>query len=379
MQSEAEAEGPVDWGPGGSAWPEGRSTALAATRARTGNSPDASRAGRDAGPSWWTHAGAAMPGREPPGPGGRVGPYRLIEPLGSGGQAVVWRAIEEGPPPRDVALKLLASPPRGAGRRRRPDPLHGEARHGARLDHPAILAATDSGIADGVSYLAMPLVDGGTLAEALASRRRRAADPAAAGPDDLWLAATAAADYPRAVARVVARVARALGCAHEARVIHRDVKPANILLDRHRPELVYLADFGLGLDLDSATPGQLRALEGTPMYMAPEKLRGRPGDGTLCDVYALGVTLYEAATEARPFRLPEGGCSPLALMAQVLAQEPPRPRAVAPWLSPELEAIIVTAMAADPARRYPGATALAEDLERYLVGRGVGVSSRRAG
>jgi serine/threonine-protein kinase len=318
---------------------------------------------------------------EPPGAGWRVGPYRLVEPLGSGGQAVVWRAVEDGPPPREVALKLFVAPP-GCGRDRL-DLLLGEARYGARLDHPSILAITDSGIADGVPYLAMPLVEGGSLADGMEQRRRRATlpstspDPARA--DDLWLAGLAAPEYSRAAARVVAGVAWALHCAHEARVIHCDVKPSNILLDRHRPELVYLADFGLGQDLDVATPEQLGALKGTPMYMAPEKLRGRPGDGRLCDVYALGVTLFEAVTEVKPFRLSEECYSPVAILAQVLAQEPLRPRAVAPGLSPALEAIILTAMAPDPSRRYPGAAAMAEDLERFLAGREVGVSARRAG
>ncbi|MEJ7637150.1 MAG: protein kinase [Singulisphaera sp.] len=132
---------------------------------------------------------------------------------------------------------MLVTPPMCS--RRRVELLHSEARHGARLDHPSILAVTDIGIADGVAYLAMPLVEGGSLADALAQRRRRAArpcsSPAPATADDLWLATLAAPEYSRAVARVVAQVARALHFAHQANVIHCDVKPSNILLDRHRP------------------------------------------------------------------------------------------------------------------------------------------------
>ena len=91
------------------------------------------------------------------------------------------------------------------------------------------------------------------------------------------------------------------------------------------------------------------------------------------------MTLFEAVTEVKPFHLSEDGCSPVAMMAQVLAQEPLRPRAVAPWLSPGLEAIILTAMAPDPSERYPSAMAVAEDLERFVAGREVGMLARRAG
>jgi eukaryotic-like serine/threonine-protein kinase len=375
-----EVENPGDAGLGRSAGSKVGESIAALSPAENGSSLGTTWVGRVTDLPTSTRSWAVVLRAESPGAGRRVGPYRLVEPLGSGGQAVVWRAIEDASPHREVALKLLvAPPPRG----RHPEAPHAEARHGARLDHPSILAVTDSGIADGVSYLAMPLVEGGTLADALDQRRRRAACPPSspdpAGGDDLWLAALSASEYPRAAAGVVARVARALHSAHQSRVIHCDVKPSNILMDRHRPEQIYLADFGLALDLEAATPEQLRALKGTPVYMAPEKLRGRPWDGRLCDVYALGVTLFEAVTGVKPFHLSEDSYSPVVMMAQVLAQEPLRPRAVAPWLAPGLEAIILTAMAPDPARRYPSATDVAEDLEDFLAGREVGPRARRAG
>jgi eukaryotic-like serine/threonine-protein kinase len=376
VEPPGQSAGPGDAGLETSFWSRDRATTSASSRTKPGSWRDTTWMRRAGDTSFWTHAEAAEATGEPAGAGRRVGPYLLVEPLGSGGQAVVWRAVEDGPPPREVALKLLVPPPRS--RRRRVDPPHGEARLGALLDHPSILEITDSGIVDGVPYLAMPLIEGGTLADALDQRRRRAARPHARS-DDLWLAASPAPEYSRAVAGVVAQVARALHSAHESDVIHCDVKPSNILLDRHRPERVYLADFGLALDLHAATPEQMRALKGTPMYMAPEKLRGRPGDGKLCDVYALGVTLFEAVTGVKPFLISDEPCSPAVLMAQVLAREPLRPRAVSPRLSPRMEAIILTAMAPDPSRRYPHAAALAEDLERYLAGREVVALARRAG
>jgi hypothetical protein len=173
--------------------------------------------------------------------------------------------------------------------------------------------------------------------------------------------------YLREVVRVLARIARALQAAHAARVVHRDVKPRNILLDRHDPVRVYLIDFGLGRDLDVATPPQLRAREGTLGYMAPERLLGRRVDGVLSDVYALGVTLFESVTLRSPWALPES--LPRAALAAYLAgAEPLRPGAARPGLPAALEAIVARAMAREPARRYPSAAAVAADLDRFAAG-----------
>jgi len=291
-----------------------------------------------------------------------VGNYRLLEPLGAGSQAVVWRAVQDRPGGREVALKLLAVGRRADGR-----PLarlRREANRCARLDHPSILSVYEFGEADGVAFLAMEVVDGWSLGEIIAQRQH----PGARGRDGCHpLAGLPGSEYFRAIAGVLAQVAYALHAAHAGRVAHRDVKPANILLGRRRGARPFLADFGVGRDLDVATAEQLRRdWSGTPMYMAPERLRGDPADAVLCDVYALGVTLFEAATLSRPLRSP----SPLPTLAQMLylAREEPRlPRAVCPGLPPALEAIILGAMARDPGRRTATAAAVGADLDGFLA------------
>ncbi|MBX6316013.1 MAG: protein kinase [Isosphaeraceae bacterium] len=299
--------------------------------------------------------------RHPPSYAGRrIGRYLLIEPLGAGSQAVVWRALQDQPVPRLVALKLLVPgrqlDPRSIAR------LHREAERGARLAHPALLPVEEFGRDEGAVFLAMPLVEGCALDEIIAQRRRRQQGRAASGGH--WLAALPEADYDRALARVLARIARALQAAHEAQIAHRDIKAANILLEWGRAGRAYLIDFGVGRDLDVATAEQLRDGAGTPLYMPPEKLLGRPCDEISSDLYALGVTLFEAATLTRPFRVPEG--MPRPLWGPYLAElRPPRPHTVRPGLPAALAAIIDRAMARDPQARYPSASALAEDLERF--------------
>src|SRR5207237_7498938 len=112
-------------------------------------------------------------------------------------------------------------------------------------------------------------------------------------------------DYIEGVVRAVARVARTLDHVHASCVAHRDIKPTNILLDRNREDGVFPCDFGLARDLDVATPEQLRDGAGTPLYMPPERLLRLRADEVLCDVYALGATLYEAVTLVPPMQVPE--------------------------------------------------------------------------
>ncbi|MEW4568879.1 serine/threonine-protein kinase [Tautonia sp. JC769] len=312
--------------------------------------PDAMPVGADHGP--------VDPGIR----GRRIGPYLLIEPLGAGSQAVVWRAVTDRPGDGVVALKILAGgrghDPRRLARFRR------EAERGRRLAGLATLPVVDFGMADGVAYMAMPVVEGDPLSEVIA-RRRGELEESPRPPH--WLDPLARSAYVRAVLTIMEQVARALARAHAASVAHRDIKPANILVDRTRTRGgAYLTDFGLGRDLDVATPEQLQDGAGTPLYMAPEKLRGGPRDERLCDIYALGVTLFEAVTLSRPFQVPDG-CPLPALAPCLLAQRPLRPRDVCPGLSPSLESMIERAMAPDPSDRYPTAEALARDLHRLLI------------
>jgi serine/threonine protein kinase len=298
-----------------------------------------------------------------PEAGQTVGPYLLIQPIGAGSQAVVWRATVDVDPRQEVALKLLATSSscdhRGEARLRR------EAGRGMRLRSPAILEVCDFGVADGVAYMAMPLVEGGTLSDVLDWRHQRPAR-GQSSDNDIWLAPLPEVEYIPALVGIMIRVARALQIAHDAAVIHCDIKPANILLDRRRSEHVFLADFGMGRDLDALESGQRWELSGTPKYMAPELLLGRPADGRLCDMFSLGVTMFESVTGTQPFRPAEGGDPMAESLSQHALQEPTRVRTLAPWIPSHLAAIIETAMAMDPVRRYPQALALADELDRFL-------------
>ncbi|WP_169979123.1 serine/threonine-protein kinase [Tautonia rosea] len=294
--------------------------------------------------------------------GQRIGPYVLLEPLGAGSQAVVWRAVTDQPENGVVALKILTGvrglDPRRLARFRR------EAERGRRLAGLATLPVVDFGTADGVAYMAMPVVEGDPLSEVIA-RRRGEWEPMLRRPH--WLDPLPETSYLRSILGIMEQIARALARAHAASVAHRDIKPANILVDRDRSSGgAYLADFGLGRELDIATPEQLQDGAGTPLYMAPEKLRGGPRDERLCDIYALGVTLFEAVTLTRPFQVPN--CCPLpALAACLMAQRPLRPRSVCPGLPRPLEAMIERAMAVHPSDRHPTAEALADDLHQFLM------------
>src|SRR5262249_37257209 len=183
-----------------------------------------------------------------------------------------------------------------------------------------------------------------------------------------FLATLEEPDYRRAMTRILAKAARALGRVHDHRVAHRDIKPANILLDNDRSEGVYLCDFGLGRDLEVATAEQMRDGAGTPMYMAPERLLRATADEVRCDIYSMGVTLFEALTLERPFQVP-GHLTSSSLPAFLVRTEPRRPGAVCPGLPPEHEAVILKAMARDATRRHESAYQLAADLDRLDVPR----------
>jgi serine/threonine-protein kinase len=169
--------------------------------------------------------------------------------------------------------------------------------------------------------------------------------------------------YLYAMTRTLAEAARALARVHDQRVAHRDIKPANLLLDNQRSGYVYLCDFGLGRDLDVATAEQMRDGSGTPMYMAPERLLRFPADEVKCDIYSLGVTLYEALTLEKPFRIP-GHINRANLAPYLASAQARRPCAADPQFPEELEAVVMKAMARDPRDRYDSARELAADLER---------------
>ena len=297
-------------------------------------------------------------------PGWRVGRFLLIERLGGGAQGHVWRAVELEPIVRSVALKIL---PLGlAPDDERVEQLSKEAKRGGGLSHPAILPVFDYGTCDGHTFLAMQLVEGFPLSYLLAKRRGYLA---ASAPDDLHrLAVLPEPDYVREIARIISRVARALGHAHSHDIVHRDVKPSNILIEREDHERVFLSDFGLARDLNDLTTSRASSLVGTLPYMSPEKLRReRHVDDRLCDGFALGVTLFEAITLARPIDLPES-LSALDAIARLATGIPRKPRSLEPRVPRDLEAVILKSIDRNPAFRYPTADAMADDLDRFIRG-----------
>jgi serine/threonine-protein kinase len=266
----------------------------------------------------------------------RLGRYHLREVLGRGGMAVVWRAWdpELG---RDVALKVFPDTPDVAARAR----FLREAKAAGRLSHPNVVPIHDMGLAgDGRPFLVMGLVAGGTLAD------RR---DAVAGQ---W----------RMIAALVEGAARGVEHAHAAGVMHRDIKPTNVLLDAESRPLV--ADFGLArLREEQAAvthPGQVI---GTPAYMAPEQANGAEV-GPAADIWSLGVVLYELLAGRRPF----GGPCPALVLEIVRRAMPDAPSRWRRGVPPELEAICLKCLEKDSRRRYASPGELADDLRRFLDG-----------
>ena len=258
----------------------------------------------------------------------QIGQYQEVEEVERGGMAVVYRAIapDSG---QAVAIKLMLGDLLGDPRFRKR--FQREAEVLQRLRHPAIVPILDHGEHNGQPYLVMPYLTGGTLANQLT---RGALPPASAA--------------------LLAPIAAALDAAHRQGVIHRDVKPANILFDAaFRP---YLTDFGIVKLLDESTAvTQTGASLGTPGYMSPEQVRGLSLDGR-CDVYALGVILFEMLTGRLPFM----STNPYAQAFQHISDPIPDARAINPALAAGWQPIIERAMAKEREMRYPTAWAIVQ-------------------
>src|SRR3954466_7543488 len=228
---------------------------------------------------------------------------------------------------RTVALKLLA--PELSGNEDFRARFLREARLAAELDHPGIVTVYDAGDVDGVLYLAMRFVRGTDLAEVLTER----------GP--LSAAETTA---------ILEQVAAALDAAHAAGLVHRDVKPANVMIEGQR---CYLTDFGLTKRASSDSQQLTAAGQflGTVDYVAPEQIEGKDVDGR-ADVYALGCVLFECLTGSRPY--PRD--SQVAVIFAQLREPPPRPRELRPDLPAEIDMVVAKAMAKAPTERYSTCT-----------------------
>lgn len=269
--------------------------------------------------------------------GKQLGEYRLEALLAQGGMARVYRAV-------DVRLRRQAVV-KVIDPRFHNDPdylmrFEREARAIARLDHPNIVRLYRFDKQEDWLYMAMQQVDGADLGTVLAGYR---ADREFMEPAD--------------ACRIIAEVCSALDYAHQKGVIHRDVKPANILLDRQGR--AFLTDFGLALMVEVGTRGEIF---GSPHYIAPEQAISSAKAVPQSDLYSIGVILFEMFTGNVPFKAAE----PLDIARLHMSEPPPAPRQLRPEISPQLEAVILRALAKSPEERYPNGAALVKALERSL-------------
>jgi serine/threonine-protein kinase len=283
---------------------------------------------------------------------GEFGDYELLEEIGRGGQGVVFRARQKSLN-RTVALKVI-----GLGHwatKAHLKRFRREAEAAASLDHPCIVPIYEVDERDGSCYFSMKLIEGGQLDEVVKRTPMSV----------------------RQAAELMAKVARTVHYAHEHGILHRDIKPGNILLDvKGEP---HLTDFGLArlLESESTVTRTLEVL-GTPSYMAPEQAAGNNTKLTSAtDVYGLGAVLYQLLTGHPPF----AGGTTYETIKLVLETEPRPPRLLNRKIDRDLSTICLKCLEKDPTRRYDSALALAEDLERWLrhepiLGRHTGVFTR---
>lgn len=267
--------------------------------------------------------------------GKQLGQYRIVEPLGEGGMAAVYKAYQ---PVMDryVALKILprqfASDPEFVGR------FEQEAKVIAKLQHVYILPVHDFGEAEGYTYIVMPYVQTGTLAEMLEGK-----------PLPL----------PK-IRKFASQVGAALGYAHSRDIVHRDVKPSNILIDEQ--ENCLLTDFGIAKMVEGTSRfTQTGATIGTPAYMAPEQILGEKLDGR-SDIYSLGIVLFEMATGRQPYRAE----TPPAIFVKHLHDPLPLPRTENPDLPEPVERVILKTLAKDRGDRYPSASDFVQAIQAAI-------------
>ena len=273
-------------------------------------------------------------------PGQMLGPYRIINQIGRGGMATVYKAYQPSVD-RYVAVKVL--PSQLAESREFAARFQQEARIIAKLEHPHILPVFDYGESDGVAYFVMRYMDAGTLKEKMIEGR-----PLPLNDID----------------RLFTQLAEALSYAHSRGIVHRDLKPANVLIDSHGN--VFLTDFGIAKLLESASPRltQTDAIMGTPAYISPEQAQGNPVDQR-SDIYSLGIILYEMVTGSVPFTAE----TPLAVLFKHISDPLPPPSLVKPDIPRVIEQVLLKALAKDPKDRFATAAEFMAAWNRALESR----------
>ncbi|MEA4906913.1 MAG: protein kinase [Anaerolineaceae bacterium] len=279
--------------------------------------------------------------------GKSIGRYHILEQLGEGGMAVVYKAFDTNLN-CDVAIKFIRSQKLSGDHHQMVlKRFKTEAQKTAALDHPNIVPVLDYGEFEGVPFLVMKYFPGGTLKKALQERTQRNQGP-----------------YPyQAAAAILVPIARALETAHRSGIVHRDIKPSNILLTQ--TGLPMLTDFGVAKVLESDETIDRTSLGtgiGTPEYMAPEQWEGIDIDGR-ADVYALGITFYEMITG----RVPYTADTVPAILIKMLRDPLPRPREFVPVIPEEVERVVFKALAKDKQHRFSDMASFAAALERLSI------------
>jgi alpha-galactosidase len=268
--------------------------------------------------------------------------YQIVGRLGQGAMGIVWEAVQLGAR-RRVALKLLSQASLGSERRR--TRFVREVELAASLEHPNIARVYDSGLDKGVYYYAMELVKGPSLDEYVRQKKLNL----------------------RQILALMNLVCQAMQYAHERGVVHRDLKPSNILIDkRGQPRIL---DFGLAKQLENEDGLAMSVdgdVTGTPMYMSPEQAGGNVDKiDARTDVYTIGIIAFGLLTGENPHELTG---SYIQVLRRIAEEDVRRPRAVADGIHPDLEVILLKALAHEPAERYPSAGALGDDIRRFLEG-----------
>ena len=274
------------------------------------------------------------------------GRYLIVRKLGAGGMANVYLA-EDQELGRRVAIKILDD--RHTNDDQFVERFRREAQHAAGLSHPNVVSVFDRGEADGSHYIAMEYIEGRTLKDLIVSR----------GPSPIPIAI----DYTR-------QILSALRFAHRNGIIHRDIKPHNVIVDTEGR--VKVADFGIAR-AGTSQMTEAGSIIGTAQYLSPEQARGAPVDQT-SDIYSVGIVLFELLTGEVPFN----GDTPVEIAMKHLSQTPVPPSQLRPEVPHDLDLVVLRALAKDPSGRYASAEEMEADLERLARGLGVSVETSDA-